>query len=221
MSAHVCPWWLAWLAIDNPLRRLVHNPQKIVGPYVQPGMTALDVGCGTGWFSIPMATMAGQQGRVIAVDLQQQMLDMLRRRAQRAGVGDRIQTHKCAPDSLGLDAQADFALAFAMVHEVPDPRRLFGEILACLKPGGRLLLAEPRLHVSAQTFAVEIAAAEQASFRLLEEPKIRWARAMLLGRTIPGTGTTGERSLTDDLLESSAESQVGSKRVESGGGAVG
>ena len=126
MSAYVCPWWIAWLAIDNPLRRLVHDPQKIVGPYVKPGMTALDVGCGTGWFSISMATMAGRQGRVIAVDLQQQMLDMLWRRAQRAGVAGRIQTQKCGSDGLGLDAQADFALAFAMVHEVPIRRRLFG-----------------------------------------------------------------------------------------------
>jgi hypothetical protein len=35
---HVCPWWGGYF-IDNPLRRLFHNPEKIVGPYVQPGMT--------------------------------------------------------------------------------------------------------------------------------------------------------------------------------------
>ena len=190
MSAHVCPWWSAWLTIDNPLRRLVHDPRKIVGPYVKPGMTALDVGCGSGWFSIPMARMAGRQGRVIAVDLQQQMLDMLRRRAQRAGVADRIRTHKCESGSLGLDARADFALAFAMVHEVPDLRRLFGEIYACLKPCGKLLLAEPRLHVSAKTFAAEIAAAGEAGFRVLDEPRVRWARAVVFERPIQAPDAT-------------------------------
>ena len=40
---HVCPWWGGYF-IDNPLRRLFHNPEKIVGPYVQPGMTVMDVG---------------------------------------------------------------------------------------------------------------------------------------------------------------------------------
>ena len=180
VSAHVCPWWSAWLTIDNPLRRLVHDPRKIVGPYVKPGMTALDVGCGSGWFSIPMARMAGQRGRVIAVDLQQQMLDMLRRRAQRAGVADRIRTHKCESGSLGLDARADFALAFAMVHEVPDTRRLLAEIHACLKPGGRFFVAEPRLHVASRTFQKMLEIAAETGFRPLEEPQVARCRAVVL-----------------------------------------
>ncbi len=139
------------------LRRLLHNPEKIVGPYVQPGMTVMDVGCGMGMFSIAMAKMVGEQGRVIAVDLQQKMLDVLRRRAERAGVADRIQLHKCEQDRLGVDAQVDFALAFMMVHEVPDQRRLLGEIHGCLKPGGKLLVAEPRLHVSGTAFGQTVA----------------------------------------------------------------
>ena len=54
---------------------------------------------------------------------------------------------KCEQNRLGVDAQADFALAFMMVHEVPDQRRLLGEIQACLKPDGKLLVAEPKIHV--------------------------------------------------------------------------
>ena len=92
MAGHVCPWWSVPFTINTPLRRLLHDPQKIVGPYVKPGMTVMDVGCGVGWFSIPMARMVGDHGKVIAVDLQQQMLDMLRRRAEKAGVAARIET---------------------------------------------------------------------------------------------------------------------------------
>ena len=51
----------------------------------------LDVGCGMGLFSLAMAKLVGDQGQVIAVDLQQKMLDVLRRRAEKAGVADRIQ----------------------------------------------------------------------------------------------------------------------------------
>jgi ubiquinone/menaquinone biosynthesis C-methylase UbiE len=130
---HVCPWWGGFF-LDNPLRRLLHNPEKIVGLYVQPGMTVMDVGCGMGLFSIAMAKMVGDQGRVIAIDLQEKMLGVLRRRAERAGVADRIETHKCEQNHLGVDVQADFALAFMMIHEVPEQRRLLSEIHACLKP---------------------------------------------------------------------------------------
>jgi ubiquinone/menaquinone biosynthesis C-methylase UbiE len=180
MAHHVCPWWLAWLAIDNPVRRWVHDPETIVGPYVKPGMTVLDAGCGVGWFTIPMAKMVGSGGQVIAVDLQQQMLDAVQKRAAKAGVADRVRIHKCPQDHLGVDAQVDFALAFAMVHEVPDQRHLLGEIYGCLKPDGRFLLAEPRLHVSGRAFAETVGLAEQVGFRTLQQPRFRWCRAVVL-----------------------------------------
>ncbi len=183
--AYVCPWWCSWFALNNPVRRWLHDPQKIGGPYVKPDMTVLETGCGVGWFTIPMAKMVGEQGRVIAIDLQQQMLDMMGRRAERAGVADRIKAHKCEQDRLGIEAQADFALAFAMVHEVPDQPRLFGEIQGCLKPDGRLLLAEPPIHVPRRTFSEEVATAKEVGFRAVEEPHLRWCRAVVLEKAKP------------------------------------
>jgi ubiquinone/menaquinone biosynthesis C-methylase UbiE len=183
MLAYVCPWWAVPLTIDTPLRRWLHDPQKIVGPYVKPGMTVMDVGCGVGWFSIPMARMVGDHGKVIAVDLQQQMLDMLRKRAEKAGTSARIETHKCEKNRLGVNAEADFTLVFAMLHEVPDQARLLGEIQKCLKRGGKLLLAEPPIHVSARKFASEAAVAEEVGFQIVERPRLRWCHAVLLERT--------------------------------------
>ena len=179
MSGHVCPWWGGYF-IDNPLRRLLHNPRRIVGPYVKTGMTVMDVGCGMGGFTIAMARMVGDQGHVLAVDLQQRMLDVLRRRAEKAAVAGRIQTHKCEQDRLGIEVQADFALAFAMVHEVPDQRRLLGEIHRCLKPSGRLLVAEPKIHVPGRAFQQTVSTAEELGFRVVEKPWVRWCHAVLL-----------------------------------------
>ena len=82
MGPHVCPWWGGYF-IDNRLRRWLHNPEQILAPYVSPGMTAMDFGCGMGMFSIAMAKLVGDKGRVIAVDLQQKMLDVLQKRARR------------------------------------------------------------------------------------------------------------------------------------------
>ena len=69
-----------------------------------------------------------------------------------------------------------------MVHEVPDQRRLLSEIHACLTPGGKLLVAEPRLHVSGKAFAATLATARAVGFELLEQPSVRWCRAALLGK---------------------------------------
>jgi ubiquinone/menaquinone biosynthesis C-methylase UbiE len=174
----VCPWWAGYL-IDNRFRRLLHDPERIVGPYVAPGMTVLDVGFGMGFFAIPMARMVGAEGKVIAVDLQPQMLHELARRALRAGVADRIVAHNCAADQLGVTAVVDFALAFAMIHEVPDPGRLLGEIHGTLRAGGRLLIAEPRLHVGARQFQQTVTTAERVGLQLATRPRVRWSRAAL------------------------------------------
>lgn len=176
MAQHLCPWWGGYF-IDNALRRLVHNPHRLLEPYVRPDMTVMDVGCGMGLFSIAMAKMVGTQGKVISVDLQPQMLRTLQRRAQKAGVADRIRTHVCQPDRLGVEEPVDFVLAMMMVHEVPDQRRLLEEISDRLRPGGRFFIAEPRGHVPAAAFAQTVAMAEQLGLQRADEPKVRWCHA--------------------------------------------
>jgi ubiquinone/menaquinone biosynthesis C-methylase UbiE len=177
----VCPWWLCY-SFDNPLRRIFHKPEPLLAPYLRPGMIAVDIGCGMGYFTLGLAKLAGPGGRVIAVDLQQQMLDALERRARRAGVADRIVLHRCRPDSLGVEGPVDFALVFWMAHEVPDKPRFFREIFAFLKTGGRLLLVEPKFHVTLRSFERTLAVCREAGFRALEEPPISLSRAVLMGK---------------------------------------
>jgi ubiquinone/menaquinone biosynthesis C-methylase UbiE len=133
-----------------------------------------------GFCSIAMAKIVGDSGQVIAVDLQQKMLEVLRQRATVAGVANRIRLHRCERNRLGVIAQADFALAFMMVHEVPDQRRLLAEIqAACLKPGGKLLVAEPKVHVPGKAFGETVALAVEVGLKVVEEPKVRWCRAVV------------------------------------------
>jgi ubiquinone/menaquinone biosynthesis C-methylase UbiE len=106
--AHVCPWWVATF-LDNPLRRLLHKPAKLLGP---------------GLFSIAMAKLVGETGKVIAIDIQAKMLEQLEQKMRKANVTN-IVLHKAAPDSLSSSKQVDFALAFYMVHEVNDQARFF------------------------------------------------------------------------------------------------
>ena len=179
--AHVCPWWGGYF-IDNRFRRLLHNPESILTPHVREGMTVLDFGCGMGFFAIAMAHLVGMHGRVIAVDLQQQMLDVLARRAEKTGVGDRVKTHRCEVDALGLDHPVDFALAFYAAHEVPDMRRLLHEISACLRSGSQFLLVEPIGHVTAKAFREILRLAAGEGLQVEARPRVRLSHAALLGK---------------------------------------
>jgi ubiquinone/menaquinone biosynthesis C-methylase UbiE len=184
MAERVCPVWVGYLLL-NPLRKLFQNPLKILGPHVHEDMTVLDIGCAMGFFSLPLACLVGSTGRVICVDLQERMLRQLERRAQKAGLAERIQTHLCSKNSLGLeglDGIVDFALAFAVVHEVPDAASLFSEIHRALKPSVRVLMAEPKKRVSERAFNLSLSAAEQNGFDIIERPRIPGSHAVLLSR---------------------------------------
>jgi len=181
MSPHVCPWWGGYF-IDNRFRRLLHKPEKILAPYVRQGMTVMDFGCGMGFFAISMAHLVGSEGHVIAVDLQQEMVDVLCSRAAKAGVADRIHTHRCTPQSVGVEGPMDFVVAFYSAHEVPNLRRLLSELHGCLRPQGKLLLVEPIGHVRTFSFQAMISLAEEIGFRLQDRPRIRLSHAALLGK---------------------------------------
>jgi ubiquinone/menaquinone biosynthesis C-methylase UbiE len=176
---HVCPWWFAY-TFDNPLRPLFHDPKKIFAPYVQKGMNVTDIGCGLGYFSLGLARMVKEDGKVIAVDIQPQMLKRLRKRADRAGLSSIIHPHLCLDNNINIHEPLDFALAFWMVHEAPDPATLLRQLYETLKPSGTLLLTEPLFHVCREDFRREIAIALDVGFSVMEEPRIRWSYAVAL-----------------------------------------
>jgi len=174
--SHTCPWWLLF-TFDNRFRRLVHDPIKILTLHVQSGATVLDIGCGMGYFTLPLAQLVGPKGGVIAVDVQHKMLEGLRRRAERAGLMDRIRILHCAPDRIGLDQRLDFALAFWMVHEVKQPEPFLKEIYDVLKPGGGLLLVEPKIHVSRNVFENTVVLAQNSGYKTVARPMVWGSRS--------------------------------------------
>lgn len=176
---HVCPWWLAY-TFDNPLRRYVHDPRRILGPYLREGMTAVDIGCGMGFFSLGMAAIVGDSGLVVSVDLQQEMLGITRRRAERDGVSNRIRLARVEQGDIGVTVPADFVLGFWMVHEVADLQAFFRQVFGVLKPSGTFLIAEPRIHVSRSRFEEILAFARAAGFTVSDAPRIRFSRTVVL-----------------------------------------
>ena len=132
-------------SLDTTFRKWLQDSQKILHPYVKEGMTAVDFGCGPGFFTVDMAHMVGESGRVIAVDLQEGMLQKLREKIQGTEHEERIMLHKCEEDNIGIAEQVDFILAFYVVHEVPRQDMFQGDSIHPPKKrvdvGGRIAIS--------------------------------------------------------------------------------
>jgi ubiquinone/menaquinone biosynthesis C-methylase UbiE len=136
-----------------------------------------------GFFTLELARRVGRTGRVIAVDVQPKMIERLKRRAANANLAERIDARVTRVDSMqlkGLDSRVDFVLAFAVVHEMPDTAAFFAEATASMKPGARMLLAEPLGQVSDAEFDSELGIARRAGLETEARPPIRRARTALL-----------------------------------------
>jgi ubiquinone/menaquinone biosynthesis C-methylase UbiE len=145
-------------------------------------MTVLEVGSGMGFFTLPLARLVGETGHVVCVDLQEKMIRGLRKRATRAGLIKRIDSRVSTPKSVCIDdlaGKVDFALVFAVVHEVPDAKQFLSEIQRSLKKGGSLLFSEPAGHVSREEFGGTLAMAQTLGFRIADSPKVRGSHSSL------------------------------------------
>ncbi|MFC1798890.1 class I SAM-dependent methyltransferase [Thermodesulfobacteriota bacterium] len=178
-NERICPHKYAFM-LDNFIRRLFQHPKKVVAEYIREGDTVIDLGCGPGYFSIDMAKMVGENGRVIAVDQQESMLASVKKKAAKYGVADRIDFHRCSSSALGLTQKADFVLAMYMVHETPDSRSFLHEVKGLLKDRAKFLVVEPGLHVSRKQFGRMVKDAEAIGFRVLGFPKKKGGKSVLL-----------------------------------------
>ena len=166
--------------LDLGIRKLFQNPKKILEPYIPNGMTVLDVGCGPGFFSIEIAKMVGETGKVIAVDLQDGMLQKLKRKINNTSLKNIIYLHKCRENKIGLNKKVDFILIFYMLHEVPDQLGFLNEIKNLLNPEGKVLIVEPGFHISKKDYEYSIELSKKIGFKKIEEPKVFMSRAAIL-----------------------------------------
>ncbi|MBK7630065.1 MAG: class I SAM-dependent methyltransferase [Ignavibacteriales bacterium] len=176
----VCPVELSG-SLDSKIRRWLQNPQKLLSPYLTDGMKVLDVGCGPGFFSIDIAKMIGENGKVFSVDLQQGMLNLIRKKIAGTELESRIQLIKSEVNGFSIPEKVNFILAFYMVHEVPDKDNLFKLLKNTLLENGRFLLIEPKLfHVSKKEFESTLKKAEQAGFKITKGPKLPFSHSAIL-----------------------------------------
>lgn len=173
-----CPLSMAWI-LDSKLRKFFFNPEKILKPYINKNITALDFGCGTGLYSIKIAELLQGTGKVIAVDMQKGMLDIIKRKIYGKSIENNIILHQCSQEKIDVKQNVDFVLMFYVVHEVPSKENLFNEVLPLINPDGLLMIVEPKL-VSAKSFNQMINNIKEYGFEEYNKLKITFSRGIVL-----------------------------------------
>jgi ubiquinone/menaquinone biosynthesis C-methylase UbiE len=166
--------------LESKLRKKIQNPKKFLEKYIKKDMKILDFGCGPGIFSIELAKIIGPKGKVIAADLQEEMLNQLRIKLENNPLKKKIRLHKCEKDKINLKEKIDFVFAFYVIHELSNKKSFFDEISKITKKNSKLFIVEPRFHVSKENFEKTIKMAEKAGFKIIEKPKIFLSIAIIM-----------------------------------------
>ena len=132
--------------LDSEVRRCLQPPDRLIERSgIQPGMIVMDLGCGSGAFTLFVARVVGEQGKVYAVDIQPAMLKQLERKLAKAGSQDitNIELRQASAYDLPFeDGSLDLVYMVTVLQEIPDRGRALREVRRGLKPGGILAVTE-------------------------------------------------------------------------------
>ena len=133
-----------WL--ERTEREKEEEPAKLLAALdLKPGMTVADVGAGTGFHAFRMAPAVGPAGKVLAVDVQPEMIALIEARAKKEGVKNMTAVKCTEADPKLPEGSVDLVLMVDVYHELAQPYEVAGKLVAALKPGGRLAFVEFRL----------------------------------------------------------------------------
>ena len=167
----------AWLEREG--REAEQRPDEVFRAMgLKDGDVVADLGCGTGWFARRMAKVVAPRGKVYAVDIQPEMLDLLRGYVEKEGVANLEPVLGTETDPKLAPGSLDWILMVDVYHELQQPKAMLEAIRRSLKPTGKVVLVEYRLegesaaHIRTEhRMSVEQVMAEwlPAGFRLVQK----------------------------------------------------
>ena len=135
-----CPYGQRWML--EPPHPLITRTRLRTALGRVAGARVLEIGPGTGYYTLPVAEWVGEHGRLDILDVQQEMLDLTMQRARERGLGNVVATPGDARSLPYADASFDAAFLVTVLGEVPDQDAALRELARVLRPGGRLVVGE-------------------------------------------------------------------------------
>lgn len=129
--------------MDNFIRRMFLSPEKLVSKYVTPATIVADLGCGSGYFTLPMAKIIGSSGKVYAVDFDPKAIEHLKKKAAKHGYENVIETHVSSAAEVDFleSGSVDFVFAHGLLCCMRDHPGAVRQMNRILKPDGRAYLS--------------------------------------------------------------------------------
>ncbi|MBN1187527.1 MAG: class I SAM-dependent methyltransferase [Bacteroidales bacterium] len=174
-------------ALESRFRLFLQNPRKILRKYIHSGMTVLDLGCGTGYFTLEIAKLLNNSGKVIASDVQKGMLELLRQKILNSELQILIEIHNNQENAIFLTEKVDFILAFYSFHEMKYIDSIICDLTRIIKPETMIFISEQKFHVSKNTFNKIIEKMENSGFEICERPVIFFSRTVIMKQLTEST----------------------------------
>jgi ubiquinone/menaquinone biosynthesis C-methylase UbiE len=198
MSYHGIPW------LNRPERIQEENPEEMLEQLkVQPGMTVCDMGCGDGYYTIELARRVGPTGKVIAVDIQPEMLQELSRRCEQNNLKNVDMILGLPHDPKLPEGKLDLILMVDVYHEFSNPIEMLDSMRKSLKKDGRIALVEfrgedPQVPIKPEhkmTKKQILKEYEANAFRLVDQyDRLPWQHLMFLGPDDSKRNDTNEKN---------------------------
>lgn len=129
--------------LDNPLRRRILPPGDVIKKIdLKKGQKVADVGCGIGYFTIPMAKTVSEEGKVFAIDINIDMLKETKRRVEEEGIINVEMIHSSENNFKIKEKAVDIVFTSTVFHELNSPKDFLNECKRIMKDSGRLIILD-------------------------------------------------------------------------------
>jgi len=139
---------LPTVLMDNVIRRLVSPPKKKISRFIHSGSVAADIGCGPGYFTIPMAELVGPKGRVYAVDSDPKSIQAVIVKSQARGLQKIIEARTASAADIQFipDRSVDFVFANGLLCCMTDHMGAVAQIKRILKPNALAYVSVSKIY---------------------------------------------------------------------------